>query len=436
MFVSYAQNLEDVMLHRALHDVEQGFYIDAGAWHPELDSVTMAFYERGWHGINIEPSAHYFDLLQQARTRDINLKVALAAAIGSASFTEFPDTGLSTLDTEIAERHADAGFGSTQTEVSTTTLREVVRQHIPSSQPVHFLKIDVEGYEAQVLEGNDWDSFRPWIIVIEATEPLKVKPSFKEWEPILKSANYIFAYQDGLNRFYVADEHKRLLDRFSSPPNVFDGYITAREVKERDDAAALRALLPDFKKKTDNHKRAMQRQTRKYNQAIEKIESLTGQLEDIVNQKQDLEKTRKQYAIRQKVLEIQLQQAKAENNKRTRDIHKLTRDIHKLTRDNHKQASSILELRSLNEQHEMRIAQIESSLSWRLTRPVRWLEHRHARLFAGNIPASLPDGKQPDGNQLDGNQPDGKRPELHSDGTRDPLADHFLEQLLKANEKG
>ena len=393
MFVSYAQNLEDVMLHRALHDVEQGFYVDAGAWHPELDSVTMAFYERGWHGINIEPSAHYFNLLEQARKRDINLKVALAAAIGSASFTEFPETGLSTLDTEVAKRHADAGFGKNEVEVSTTTLREVVRQHIPSSQPVHFLKIDVEGYEAQLLEGNDWDSFRPWIIVIEATEPLKVKPSFKAWEPILKSANYIFAYQDGLNRFYVADEHKRLLDRFSSPPNVFDGYITAREVRE--------------------------------------VDTLTRQLEGAVNQKRNLKKTREQYAIRQKVLEIQLQQAKAENNKQTRDIHKRTRDIHKLTRDNHKQASSILELRSLNEQHEMRIAQIESSLSWRLTRPVRWLEHRHARLIAGNIPASPPDGKQPDGKQ-----PDGKRPELHSDGTRDPLADHFLEQLLKANEKG
>ena len=183
MFVSYAQNLEDVMLHRALHDVEQGFYIDAGAWHPELDSVTMAFYERGWHGINIEPSAHYCSLLEQARTRDINLKVALAAETGSAAFTEFPETGLSTLDSEIAKRHADAGFGKNQVEVSTTTLREVARQHIPASQPVHFLKIDVEGYETHVLQGIDWNSLRPWIIVIEATEPLMTKPSFEDGNP-------------------------------------------------------------------------------------------------------------------------------------------------------------------------------------------------------------------------------------------------------------
>jgi hypothetical protein len=45
-FISYAQNLEDVMLYRALKHVECGFYIDVGAQHPVIDSVTKAFYDR------------------------------------------------------------------------------------------------------------------------------------------------------------------------------------------------------------------------------------------------------------------------------------------------------------------------------------------------------------------------------------------------------
>ena len=53
--VSYSQNFEDVMLWRALKDVENGFYIDVGANHPAIDSVTKLFYENGWSGINIEP---------------------------------------------------------------------------------------------------------------------------------------------------------------------------------------------------------------------------------------------------------------------------------------------------------------------------------------------------------------------------------------------
>src|SRR5262245_34491258 len=71
-FVSYAQNLEDVMLWRALHHVDAGFYIDVGAWSPDVDSVTRAFSERGWRGINVEPSPHYFNQLVERRPADIN----------------------------------------------------------------------------------------------------------------------------------------------------------------------------------------------------------------------------------------------------------------------------------------------------------------------------------------------------------------------------
>ena len=78
-FVSYAQNFEDVLLWRALGHVKNGFYIDVGANDPELHSVTKAFYERGWYGINVEPLAQYQPAFLQQRARDINLCVAAGA---------------------------------------------------------------------------------------------------------------------------------------------------------------------------------------------------------------------------------------------------------------------------------------------------------------------------------------------------------------------
>ena len=54
--VSYAQNHEDVLLRRVFPDEPNGFYIDVGANDPVRDSVTKHFYDRGWHGINIEPA--------------------------------------------------------------------------------------------------------------------------------------------------------------------------------------------------------------------------------------------------------------------------------------------------------------------------------------------------------------------------------------------
>ena len=54
----------------------QGFYIDVGANHPRIDSVTLAFYERGWRGINIEPLPH-LPRAGRERPEDLNLNLAI-----------------------------------------------------------------------------------------------------------------------------------------------------------------------------------------------------------------------------------------------------------------------------------------------------------------------------------------------------------------------
>ena len=241
-FVSHAQNLEDVVLWRALRDVPEGFYIDAGAEHPLLGSVTMAFHERGWRGINIEPNEAYFELLAAQRPRDVNLKCAVSDQPGTQTFHTVVDTGLSTLVEDIATGHASAGRTVTGSTVEVTTLDRIWERHV-GDQAVHFLKIDVEGYEEQALRGLDLTRRRPWIVVVEATRPLSQTPSFETWDPILVDARYDLVYRDGLNRFYLAREHAALRDRFDAPPNVFDAYVTARQAEmETIAASACRQL--------------------------------------------------------------------------------------------------------------------------------------------------------------------------------------------------
>ena len=108
--VSYAQTREDVLLWRALHDVQRGFYIDIGAHDPTALSVTRAFYDHGWHGINVEPDPLYAEKLRKERPRDMTLEVALGHSPGTATLYEFGETGLSTLVKEIADEHMAAGF--------------------------------------------------------------------------------------------------------------------------------------------------------------------------------------------------------------------------------------------------------------------------------------------------------------------------------------
>ena len=94
---SHSQNLEDVMLFRALKHISAGTYIDVGAWHPQLHSVTKWFYDNGWSGVNVEPSRKFIRLLESRRPRDVNLNVALGREPGLLNFFEVGYTGLSSL---------------------------------------------------------------------------------------------------------------------------------------------------------------------------------------------------------------------------------------------------------------------------------------------------------------------------------------------------
>lgn len=240
--VSYAQNYEDVMLLRALRAVEKGFYIDVGAQDPVVDSVTKAFYELGWHGINLEPVTHWYERLVADRPLDINLQLAVSDKPGRLPFYEVEASGLSTTDAEFARRHIKAGHHVSELDIQCVTLDSICDEHNVTT--VHFLKIDCEGAEEAALRGLSLQRVRPWIILLEASEPNTQTPAYAEWEPLLTERGYRFVYADGLNRFYVADERADLLSAFTFPPNVFDKFVPALEVaaNQREAAAHQREV--------------------------------------------------------------------------------------------------------------------------------------------------------------------------------------------------
>lgn len=221
--VSYAQNFEDVMLWRALGHIEHGRYLDIGAQDPVVDSVSKAFYERGWRGWHVEPAGMYAEALRQARPDENVLVAAVGMGGGLLTFHEFPETGLSTLDADIAERHVGEGFTRVERSVAVVPLAAILGQ-MAGDGPIHWVKIDVEGAEQGVLESWGDCPVRPWVLVIESTLPLSQEQSHQAWEPLVLSRGYQFAYFDGLNRYYVAEQHAVLLSRFDAPPNVFDDF--------------------------------------------------------------------------------------------------------------------------------------------------------------------------------------------------------------------
>ncbi len=239
---SYAQNGEDVVLRRAFADQATGFYIDIGACHPVEDSVTLYFYERGWHGVNVEPDQALHAEFLPSRPRDINLCTAVAQSRGRAAFHPTGTRGHGTLDAELASARSD---GRPAERVPTLPLSDVIDCHGPDTGDIDFLKIDVEGLEAAVIASGDWTRHRPRVLVIEAVDD-EGRPTHEAWEPALLEARYIFALFDGLNRFYArAEESALLLPRLAAPANVRDLWVRARDEQAHTTAARLQGELAD-----------------------------------------------------------------------------------------------------------------------------------------------------------------------------------------------
>lgn len=216
MKLSYAQNLEDVYLHRLFHDVAVGTYIDVGGGHPVADNVSFHAYLKGWQGLIVEPQDHMARLYAGVRPRDRVVTALAGVKAGSLTFYEIE--GLHGFSTAIAE-HATRALGQDgrlkKVEKAVERLEAMIRR--AGLTEVHFLKIDVEGAEADVIGGLGHEMsgrVRPRVILVEAIEPGTMKPAWDGWEPLLTGAGYAFAFFDNLNRYYVAEEAQGLAARF------------------------------------------------------------------------------------------------------------------------------------------------------------------------------------------------------------------------------
>jgi len=232
MFITYAQNREDVILDAYFKNVKEGFYVDIGANHPVKDSVTKHFYEHGWRGINVEPIAELFNLLSIDRPDDINLNLGISNKEGELVLRKYANDGLSTFSKSMKEDYL--GEDSKKTSefeditVKVITLKNLFDTYKPKH--IHFLKIDAEGTEYQVVEGNDWKKYRPEVICIESNH------GETEWSKLLTSHGYEKMYNDGLNEYYVAKESRDIEKNFSYIDTILLGpQIMPYHVQDRID---------------------------------------------------------------------------------------------------------------------------------------------------------------------------------------------------------
>lgn len=338
--VSYAQCFEDVMLARAFADVPCGIYVDIGAQDPVVDSVSKAFYDMGWRGLHVEPCAQYAALLREARPDEIVLEVLVGTTRGLVPFFEIPETGLSTGIREIAEAHATKGLTPKQRLVPCVTLEDVFSQFDVST--IHWMKIDVEGYESKVIEGWPVGGRRPWVVLIESTFPASQVESHAEWDPRVRDLGYVYAYFDGLNRFYVSEEHRELLDAFKYGPTVFDGFSLSGTASSSF-AALLNGRIENFRKDLVSANEEHAKAVAELQERVSASESLRVEVEK--RSRVELE----DFAGRQAALDEELRSCQRESLRLTQAMAARERDIVERMRVNQQEALALNESRAARE---------------------------------------------------------------------------------------
>lgn len=212
---SYSQEGEDMILARLFENQQSGFYVDVGAHHPHRFSNTYYFYKKGWRGINIDAMPGSMELFNKIRGRDINIEKPVSDKKEILTFYTFNEAALNGFSKEMSEKRNDGVnyFIKFTKEIETTTLEEILDKNLLKDQTIDFLSIDVEGFDLKVLKSNNFNKFKPKVVLIEMLVKSVKDIEDDEIARYLKGEKYLLlAKTIRTNIFIQTDFFKRIFN--------------------------------------------------------------------------------------------------------------------------------------------------------------------------------------------------------------------------------
>jgi len=163
---TYSMDGEDLEIKKHFENINNGFYVDVGCYHPIQNNNTMLLYQKGWSGINIDISNFSIKLFNFLRPNELNLNLAISKIEGEIDF--FYQKKLSVLTT-IKKSQSEKFFQGNikRKKILSKKLTTVLNESKYKNRKIDFLDIDVEGADLDVLESLDFNKYSPKLISVE-----------------------------------------------------------------------------------------------------------------------------------------------------------------------------------------------------------------------------------------------------------------------------
>jgi hypothetical protein len=203
----------------------------------------------------------------------------------------------------------------------------------------------------------DFARWRPWVVVVEATLPGSRTTNHEQWEQLVTAHCYQFAWFDGLNRYYVAEEHKELLDVLNIQPNVFDEFITHHLDKAWAATERAKVASGEFEARAAHAEEQRAGAERRLEQAHENARAATELSHSLADKLEDAHR---------RLVDDQAKLAQARA-----DIAALQAEVANLRIEADAAAANAQAAGAWAKDLEQRLVATHRSASWRVTRPLR-----------------------------------------------------------------
>ena len=192
---------EDLIISDLTKNIKNGFYVDAGCYHPLHLSNTYLLYKRSWTGINIDISEFSIKLFNYLRPNDVNINSAVSNTEKEISFYyQKKLSQLSTIKKEISNERMQGNIK--EKKIKSLKLNSILNQSKFKNRQIDFLNIDVEGADFEVLKSLDFNIYEPKIICIEIMDKNIFESKIYNF---LKDINYkkIWSSKSSFNHIFL-----------------------------------------------------------------------------------------------------------------------------------------------------------------------------------------------------------------------------------------